>query len=134
MKKLILCLSVFSMLLCGTAMAQQRANRTTPQLPNNISPRQYAEILQYLQQMQSYNDPKQVVRRNAEFRAEQRRARIATRKWFGYSNARPIAAVTPYMSTYSPMWGGNGWHPFIWSGGGHHHSTAIIVSPDSVHR
>lgn len=129
MKKFILCLSVFSMLLCGTALAQQRTNRNgqqnSLQLPSNITSRQYAEILQYMQQLQSHNDPKQIVLRNAQLRADQRRARIATRKWYGYSSARPIAAVTPYMGIYSPIWGV----------GGRHHSTATIyIAPDTLRR
>ena len=27
--------------------------------------------------------------------------------WFGVSNARPTASVTPWFGTYSPTWVGN---------------------------
>ncbi|MDA7977258.1 MAG: hypothetical protein MPJ50_00650 [Pirellulales bacterium] len=67
----------------------------------------------YQQQMQSYLNPALAVRRAAEQRAAERDARIAARKWFGYSNSRPMAAHTPFTNWSSPMWAGNGvdrWH------------------------
>ena len=72
----------------------------------------------YLQQTQRADDPKMIVRRNAEFRAAQRRHRIAARKWFGYSNLRPAASHTPFTGTYSPTWIGNTRDPYQWSGFG----------------
>ena len=61
-------------------------------------------------------DAKSLVQRNATIRANQRRRRLATRKWFGYSNARPIAAASPFMTHYSPMWTSNPWTPYHWYG------------------
>ena len=61
-------------------------------------------------------DTKSLVLRNATIRADQRRRRLATRKWFGYSSARPIAAASPFMTHYSPMWTSNPWTPNHWYG------------------
>lgn len=49
-------------------------------------------------------DAKGLVQRNATIRASQRRHRLATRKWFGYSNLRPITAAGPYMTHYARTW------------------------------
>lgn len=56
------------------------------------------------------------LQRKAEFKADQRNRRIATMKWFGYSNVRPNASAMPFMGTYSPTWVGNGGLPSYWSG------------------
>ena len=58
------------------------------------------------------------VQRNAYVKAEQRRQRIAARKWFGLSNSRPVAAANPYFTPYSPSWVGSYWQPYFWYGGG----------------
>jgi hypothetical protein len=71
----------------------------------------------YEQERQERADPKNAVRANAEYRSEQRRRRLAALQWFGYSNSRPLAAVTPYTSTTpSPQWGANHFDPYLWSG------------------
>jgi hypothetical protein len=63
-------------------------------------------------------DTMAIARARAQVRAQQRENRIATRKWFGYSNLRPVASPTPFMGTYSPMWVSNTGRPYAWSGGG----------------
>jgi len=72
--------------------------------PASLTP----ELWMYMQEMRRQDDPKEAVRRNAEFRADQRRRRLAASKWFGYSNQRPTASVTPFTDSYSPRWIGNG--------------------------
>lgn len=74
------------------------------------------EMWFYEQELRRYNDPRQQVRRKAEFRAEQRQHRLAALHWFGYSNARPTASMTPTCGQYSPSWVGNHYHPFWWRG------------------
>jgi hypothetical protein len=59
-------------------------------------------------------DPKWAVRRNAEFRAAQRRGRLAAMKWYGISNSRPTASATPFTGVYSNTWAGLARHPMIW--------------------
>jgi hypothetical protein len=72
----------------------------------------------YSQEMRRHDDPKQAVRRKAEFVTQQRMRRIESMKWFGISNARPYASTTPFMDEYSPAWIGNGYHPYQWVGVG----------------
>jgi hypothetical protein len=91
-----------------------------------ISPGELAptpEMWFYEQYAHQYQDPKAAVRQKAEFRAAQRQARIAARRWFGFSNARPTAASDPIHGTYSPGWTSNGHYPFRWSGFG----PAVVV-------
>lgn len=75
--------------------------------------------------------PTVTLRRNAQFRAAQRRRRIAARQWFGLSNARPMASSTPWMGAYSPYWMSNTGQPFGWSGVGR---TTIIRSERTIYR
>lgn len=89
----------------------------------NLSP----EMWLYMQQMQRHDDPQMAVRRKAEERAAQRSNRIAARKWFGLSNARPSASPVPTMGTYSPFWAGNDSDPNRWNGVG---PTVILIEED----
>jgi hypothetical protein len=77
------------------------------------------EMWFYQQYMREYHDPKAAVRRQAEFRAEQRQRRVAALKWFGFSNQRPRASCDPLNSDYSPAWtSNNDWYPDRWTGVG----------------
>lgn len=81
------------------------------QPPANMSPETWA----YLQEMRRQDDPKLNARRAAQFKAEQRRLRLASQQWYGVSNLRPIVNPIPFMGNYSPMWSGNpadgAWYP-----------------------
>ncbi len=121
---LVPCLALAAALMCSPAQAQDSAgddNATSAATPT-MTP----EMWYYMQEMQRYDDPAQVVRRNAEFSASQRRARLAAMKWFGVSNSRPQAWVTPFTASYSPMSAGNGWGPYWWAGGSYGR-TAIQI-------
>jgi hypothetical protein len=73
----------------------------------------------YMQERDRHDNPKEAVRRKAEYRAAQRQRRIAAREWFGYSNARPSANADPYMAGYSPHWSANNaQRPDQWIGNG----------------
>ncbi|HEX4149364.1 MAG TPA: hypothetical protein VHY20_10265, partial [Pirellulales bacterium] len=63
-------------------------------------------------------DPRVAVRQKAEFDQAQRQRRLAAQQWFGVSNARPLAGITPFQGTYSQTWVGNTTNPMQWSGGG----------------
>lgn len=76
------------------------------------------EMWFYAEQMRQHNDPHAMVRQKAEFERIQRQRRIAAQQWFGVSNARPTASITPFQSTYSPVWVGNSTNPMWWSGQG----------------
>jgi hypothetical protein len=73
------------------------------------------EMWFYEQMRADYNDVALQARRRAEWNAAQRRARIAAREWYGYSNSRPTAHPTPFTYYYSAQWGSNTSNPFIWS-------------------
>lgn len=76
------------------------------------------EMWFYEQYRQQYQDPQAVVREKAEFRAAQRQRRLAARRWFGLSNARPRANSDPFHGDYSARWtSNNGFYPSRWAGG-----------------
>jgi hypothetical protein len=55
-----------------------------------------------------------IVHEKAQANAYQRRARLASMSWYGMSNSRPQAAVTPFTSRYSPTWEMPGGKPYSW--------------------
>lgn len=75
------------------------------------------ELWLYTQEMRRRDDPKEAVRRKAEYRTAQRQRRIAAREWFGYSNSRPTANLDPWDTSHSPHWtANNALHPYQWVG------------------
>lgn len=69
----------------------------------------------YQQEREQYMDPNLAVRRKAEFDTWQRKSRIASAKWYGYSASRPLASHTPFTYYYSPFWSGNTKLPYVWT-------------------
>jgi hypothetical protein len=65
------------------------------------------EMWLYSQEQRRHDDPKDAVRRKAEYRTAQRMRRMAAREWFGYSNARPVANPDPWNAGYSAHWSAN---------------------------
>jgi hypothetical protein len=94
---------------------------------NGVTPT--PEMWFYLQETRRYDDPQMAIRRNAEQRASERRSRLASRKWFGLSNQRPIANPTPTMGVYSPMWVASLWDPYRWAGVGY---PAMLLLADGI--
>ena len=91
-----------------------------PAMPSleNLSPTTAVDMWLYEQSWRRYDDPKQAVRRNAEFKAAQRRYRLAAMRWYGFSNSRPQASPLPQMGVYSPVWSSSHQDPYRWVGGG----------------
>jgi hypothetical protein len=87
-----------------------------PTSMSELAPTQ--EMWFYERAREEYQDPRNAVRAAAEYRAEQRQRRLAAMQWFGYSNARPTYAVTPFATTPSPQWVSNTADPYRWSGSG----------------
>jgi hypothetical protein len=119
MKRLLMVLCLVLLVTSSPAWAQQPAGGPPsakltivgPVSPGDLTPRADAQLHQ--------PDPgtKLAVREKAEFRAQQRQGRLASRQWFGLSNTRPVATTDPYDSDYSPRWtSNNGYYPFRWSG------------------
>lgn len=104
----------FAMVLLASSVsfAQQPASPVAPYA--TITPTVTPEMWFYAQEMQRYDDRKEMVRRNAEIRAAARRSRIARAKWMGFSKARPIAEHTPFTSGYSPAWIARPLPPVYW--------------------
>ena len=123
MKRLACALTVAACLLGARLDAQEPT-------PNNkkITPAPTQEMWFYLQELRRYDDPQTVIRRREETKAQQRRLRLATMKWFGFSPSRPLASPVPFMGTYSPHWVGNGRDPFQWVGGGSRTAIRVIES------
>jgi hypothetical protein len=85
----------------------------------------------YEQERRRYEDPRNTVRANAEYKGAQRRQRIAAMQWFGYSNARPTRSATPTHNTSAPHWGGNDAHdPSLWNGVGR---PTVVLAPETTY-
>lgn len=111
MKRIILTLSMLA-LLGSSALGQNPIRKEQPDDGlRGITPTPTPEMWFYVQELKSYNDPKQMVRRNAQLRADQRRARIATAQWLGISRQRPPSVPYAY-GTY--MLARNVWDPLLW--------------------
>jgi hypothetical protein len=79
-----------------------------------------AEMWFYEQHLREYLNPKLAVRRKAEFKAKQRRQRLAAMRWFGFSNQRPAVSPDPFNGDYSSSWtGADVLHPYRWGGCGY---------------
>jgi hypothetical protein len=66
---------------------------------------------------------KTIPQQKAELRAQQRMARLAAQRWYGYSNARPTVAAMPFTSMYRPAWQRPGGRPYHWP----RHPVVVIV-------
>jgi hypothetical protein len=109
------------------------SSRSRPTAPT-LSPGEIQatpEMWFYEQQWRRYNDPKNGVRANAEFKSEQRNRRRAALRWFGFSNSRPTASPDPVHGTYSPRWVGGGYSPSYWSGAG---GSTVVIAQDRMRR
>lgn len=83
------------------------------------------EMWFYQQELKRAADPKQAIRRRAEFRAAQRERRIASQEWYGVSASRPTTNITPWMGgSYSAGWSGNSRDSFRWSP-----ATPVVALP-----
>lgn len=104
--------------LASQAWAQKPETKSLREARNISSMQVEAtpEMWFYEEQLRRYENPRVAVRRNAEIRAEQRRERIASMKWYGYSNLRPRANPTPWGASYSPQWSSNSADSFSWVG------------------
>lgn len=131
---------LWTLLACGllatTALAQEPTSSSV--LPREISLGELEptpEMWFYQEALRLYQDPEMMVRARAEFRADQRQRRIESRKWFGYSNSRPVANPTPFMGSYSPAWVSNTRRPYDWAGVGaiNIHVRTQVVRPDAYY-
>ncbi len=96
-----------------TASASPTA--ATPAPAPMVSPGEATpEMWFYEQAIQQYNNPKYAVRAAAEFKANQRRMRLAAMQWYGYSNSRPEMGIDNLHGPQQAQWVGNGADPNWW--------------------
>ena len=126
-----------TLVLAGNCAFAQRPGTTSGTeeaaqiAPPGVSP----EIWAYIQELRRQDDPKLNARRAAQFKTQQRQARLATQQWFGYSNLRPTVNPIPFMSNYSPMWVGNQNLDQNWSAGGFPQpASSVYVQRDYLYR
>ena len=106
-------------LLFGSSINAQEPTLKVRKMDRNISLGELTptpEMWFYEQEMREYNNPRNGVRRKAEYRSAQRQRRIAAQKWFGYSNLRPTVSATPHYGVHSRSWSSNGYDPELWRG------------------
>lgn len=121
MKRLLFALALPLLLTAGVAQADRPATAGvgSDSAVSFSELRVTPEMWFYDQALRQYNNPKMAVRAAAEYRAEQRHLRLASMKWFGFSNSRPRASSDPFHGDYSPQWVANpGYFPGRWSGVG----------------
>jgi hypothetical protein len=128
MKWLPIALPLISLLVAVPAIAETPGS-TQVKFHGSVSPGELTptpEMWFYEQYLRQQQDPKVGVREKAEFRSAQREGRIASRSWFGFSNARPSAATELVHGDSGPRWTApNSAHPNRWSGG----NATMVVRP-----
>lgn len=88
------------------------------------------EMWFYEQERMRYDSPKMAVRRKAELRGQQRQERLASLEWYGLSNSRPTAAITPICGgSYAPGWGSNTVDPWRWRSPA---APVVVLRPGSA--
>lgn len=110
---------VVALLVLPAAAQTPKSENATLRFSGNITPGEVAatpEMWFYQQYLSRHDDPKEAVRRKAEFRSSQRDARLASQRWYGVSNSRPTVSTDPIHGEYSAAWAsGNLYHPFRWT-------------------
>jgi hypothetical protein len=127
MKKTVSAFIVLILLAAAPAWAQRTTPaKTLPVAPPSVAPSPAAatqdlqpavptvsgelkatpEMWFYEQYMREYKNPRNAVWANAASDAQQRSNRLATMRWFGYSNSRPRVSADP-SNCYPPAWASN---------------------------
>ncbi len=85
------------------------------------------EMWFYEQERHRWQEPVNIVRSNAERKANERRDRIATMNWYGVSNSRPHVSPDPTFGNFGPYGAANGYPGApSWSGG----NNTVILQAD----
>jgi hypothetical protein len=135
MKWLPIAVTLLAVLMAIPAQAQAPAeNGSTLRFSGGITPGEVTatpEMWFYQEQMSRRDDPKEAVRRKAEFRTAQREARLESRRWFGVSLMRPMMSTAIMEGESAAVWtGGDPFYPYRWSG----RTSAIVVHRSDVSR
>jgi hypothetical protein len=123
--------AVALLVIAGSVQAQEKPHQPNLRRDTVAAPgttvSQTPEMWFYEQERSHWENPREAVRRKAEFRSAQRSSRIASMRWYGMSNSRPSANATPVTSTYSPTWTSNNFDPDRWNTARDTSSTTVII-------
>lgn len=119
MKWLPIGIALLIVLMTIPAQAQSPAeNGSRMRFGGGITPGEVTatpEMWFYQEQMNRRDDPKEAVRRKAEFRTAQREARLAARQWFGISLMRPTTSTAIMNGESGAVWTGTDpLYPYRW--------------------
>lgn len=139
MKKIVASVCLFAVSWTAVVQGQDELPPARPSdapatIPGISQSQMTPEMYLYLYELRRSEDPKQAVRRKAELKTAQRMQRLAAQKWFGVSNARPMASAQPFLDLYSPRWIGNGYNAFDWAGANASGVTVLQVETNNVRR
>jgi hypothetical protein len=116
-------------LAAGAAHAQQAAE-VVPATKAKNTVELTPEMHRYLVDLQRQSAPVELHRQRAQLKAQQRGERLAALKWYGMSNSRPTAGVTPFVGMqYSPRWLGNTWAG-DWTDRAHYRTIYLSAQPE----
>ena len=127
MKWLPIGMALLVVLMAMPAVAQTPAeSNSSMRFSGGITPGEVTatpEMWFYQEQMNRRDDPKEAVRRKAEFRTAQREARLAARRWYGVSVARPMTSTAIMNGESGPTWvGSDPLYPYRWR-----NSSPVVV-------
>ena len=129
MRWLLLSLSIVFVLVAVPAMAQSPLTNEI-RIGGGVTAGELtptSDMWFYQEQLRQYMDPKMSLRRIAEAKANQRRARLDALRWYGFSNIRPMVGTDPVHGDWGARWtSGNRYHPSRWSSFG---PAVVVVRP-----
>lgn len=86
-------------LLCGLANAQGLLDPGPAATETRVERPEYAGSI-------GKATPTEIIQAKAQMKAAQRQGRIATREWYGYSQARPKTTAVPFTGMYGAQFQG----------------------------
>lgn len=114
MTRLLFTLALGMVALPNLVLAQQPVSPShlksptySPSVSKSSEVTSTPEMWFYEQERLRYEDPNTMARARAEYEANQRQARLAALKWYGMSNARPMAGTDTNNGVFAPKWTGN---------------------------
>jgi hypothetical protein len=109
----VLLVATGTMALAGNPVEKARPTSGTAIAAGELTPT--PDMWFYQQYQQQYQNPKEMVHRNADFKAAERLRRLNSQKWFGASNQRPKVTSDPYNGDYTASWvSSNPFYPNRW--------------------
>ena len=134
--KRLLCVGITSLVVTAAVMVQAQDAEAPPTppagaqvSPSDLPPAVDPDTWAHLQRMRRYDSPRQMARMKAAEEAQQRRARLSSQRWYGYTPLRPIVGATPTMGNYYPIWNTDVPRPLRWYGINTYPITVDLFDP-----